>query len=151
MELPRLNEGHVAIAVGTFAFIYGLYCLFRMFAFKKWESTEGHILASYKSTRRENFQTFEDAEVTYEYEVNGKKYRSSTIQASGDMSGSPSKKQPSEIDKLLSKYPAGSNVTVYYNPSMPRMACLEQGGGEAMFICLFFGPIAVAVGYFFLL
>ena len=146
-----MNQGHVAIIVGTFAFIYGLYCLFRVFAFNKWKSTKGQILTSYKSTRQENFQTFEDAEITYEYEVDGKKYRSSTIQASGELSGSPSKKEASEIDKLLSKYPAGGEVTVYYNPSMPRMSCLEQSGGEAMFICLIFGPIAVAVGYFFLL
>ena len=146
-----MNEGHVAIIVGTGAFIYGLYCLFRMFAFRKWESTDGLILTSYKTERRENFQKFEDAEITYEYEVEGKKYRSSVVKASGDMSGSPSKKEPSEVDRLLSKYPAGNNVTVYYNPSIPRMACLEQGGGEAMLICLTFGPVAVAVGYFFLL
>ena len=146
-----MNEGYVAIIVGTVAFIYGLFCLFRMIAFNKWKSTGGRILTSYKSTRQENFQTLEDAEITYEYEVGGKKYRSSTIQASGELSGSPSRKEASEIDKLLSKYPAGGEVTVYYNPSIPRMACLEQGGGEAMFICLVFGPIAVAVGYFFLL
>jgi hypothetical protein len=146
-----MNEGHAAIIIGTVAFIYGLYCLFRMFAFRKWESTEGKILSSSKSTRRENFQKFEDAEITYEYEVNGKTYRSSVIKASGDMSGDAKKKEASDVDKLIAKYPAGSTATVYYNPSIPKMACLEQGGGEAMFICLVFGPIAVAVGYFFLL
>ncbi len=146
-----MNEGHAAIIIGTVAFMYGLYCLFRMFAFRKWESTGGTVLTSYKTARRENFQKFEDAEITYEYEVNGKTYRSSVIKASGDMSGDTNKKGASDVDKLIEKYPAGSSVTVYYNPSMPKMACLEQGGGEAMFICLVFGPLAVLVGYFFLL
>lgn len=146
-----MNEGHAAIIIGTVAFMYGLYCLFRMFAFRKWESTGGTVLTSYKTARRENFQKFEDAEITYEYEVNGKTYRSSVIKASGDMSGDTNKKGASDVDRLIEKYPGGSSVTVYYNPSMPKMACLEQGGGEAMFICLVFGPLAVLVGYFFLL
>ena len=122
-----------------------------MFAFRKWESTEGTVIESYKTTRRDNFQTFEDAEITYEYEVGGKTYRSSVIKASGDMSGDTNKKGPSDVDKLIAKYRAGNSVTVHYNPSIPKMACLEQGGGEAMFICLVFGPLAVLVGYFFLL
>ena len=146
-----MNEGYVAIIIGIIAFLYGLYCLFRMFAFRKWESTGGTVLECYKTTRRENFQTFEDAEIKYEYEVDGKTYRSSVIKASGDISGDAKKKGVSEIDNLIAKYPAGGSVTVYYNPSIPKMACLEQGGGEAMFICLVFGPIAVLVGYFFLL
>ena len=146
-----MNEGFVAIIIGIVAFLYGLYCLFRMFAFRKWESTEGKILESYKTTRKENFQTFEDAEIKYEYEIKGKIYRSSVIKASGDMSGDAKKKGVSDIDRLLAKYPAGGRVIVYYNPSIPKMACLEQGGGEAMFICLVFGPLAVLVGYFFLL
>jgi len=146
-----MNQGYIVIIAGSAAFVYGLYCLFRMFAFKKWEVTDGKIIASYKSTRDENFQNLEDAEITYEYEVCGKKYKSSTIQASGEMSGTPSKTGWSDIDKLLLKYPPGSNVRVYYNPSIPRMACLELGGGEAVFIGLVFGPLAVLVGYFFFL
>ena len=59
-----MNEGYVAIIIGIIAFLYGLYCLFRMFAFRKWESTGGTVLECYKTTRRENFQTFEDAEIT---------------------------------------------------------------------------------------
>ena len=146
-----MNEGYGVIIIGTLAFIYGLFCLFRILVFNKWQTAEGIIVTSSKSIYTENFQKFENADITYEYEVKKKKYRSSTVQASGDMSGSPSKKGASEIDRLLAKYPAGRSVAVYYNPSIPRMACLEQGGGEATFICLFFGPLAVAVGYFFLI
>lgn len=146
-----MNEGHALIIIGSFAFCYGLFCLFRIFALRRWKTTEGIVLESFKTSRRENFQTLEDAKVRYEYEVNGKRYQSSTIKASGDMSGDTAKRGQSDMDRLLAKYPAGSRVTVYYNPSMPRMACLEQGGGEAMFICLFFGPLAVVAGYFFFL
>ena len=146
-----MDEGYLAIIAGIAAILYGLYCLFRMFAIRKWESTEGKILESYKTTRKENFQTFEDAEIKYEYQVGGKSYRSSVIKASGDMSGDARKKGVSDVDRLIAKYPSGGSVTVFYNPSFPKMACLEQGGGEAMFICLVFGPLAVLVGYFFLL
>jgi hypothetical protein len=145
-----MQEAHGVIIVGIWAIAYGLFCLYRILRFRKWNTVEGTIVSAAKSYRSENFQKFEDAAIVYEYEVNGKTYRSSTIKAAGEMSSDSKKGRRSEVDRVLARYPLGKTVAVRYNPAVPRISCLEVGGAEAMFICLVFGPIAVIVGYFLL-
>lgn len=143
-----MKRGYILIGVGALGLLYGLYNLYRMLAFKKWGKTTGRVVTAVKESKRLNFEKVEDPKITYEYVVDQKTYRSSVVKASGQISTPANKKGPSEVDKLLEKYPEGSEVTVYYNPSMPRMACLEQGEGAALLIGLVFGPLAMIVGYF---
>jgi hypothetical protein len=146
-----MNKGYILITVGAAALAYGLYSLYRVIAFKKWSTVKGRIITATKSTKRVNFEKMEDVDIAFEYEVEQKVYRSTSIRASGQHSSKPAKNGPSEADNLLSEYPEGSEVTVYYNPALPRMACLEQGTGQAMLIGLIFGPLAIIIGYFFFL
>ena len=109
----------------------------------------GKIIISDKTFRSAGFQKFEDANITYQYSVAGTQYKARVIQAGGDMSGSPSKSE-NNVDKILAKYPLDTLVTVHYNPRFPQMACLEHSDATVVFIGFVFGPLAIAVGYFFL-
>jgi hypothetical protein len=145
-----MQEAHGVIIVGSAAIAYGLFCIYRILNFRKWATVEGTVVSAAKTNRSENFQKFEDADIVYEYEVGGKTYRSKTVKAAGEMSSDSKKGRRSEVDQLLARYPVGKTVTVHYNPAVPRISCLEAGGGEAMLICFVFGPLAVIVGYLLL-
>ena len=144
-----MNEAHYAIGAGIIVLGFGIYSLIKLILAHRWPSAEGKIVSSHKSKRHSDAGKMEDAEVVYEYEVAGKIYRSSAIQAGGDISSSPSRSL-TEVDKILAKYPEGTNVTVYYNPRVPQIACLERTDATGVLIGLVFGPIAIAVGYFML-
>ena len=137
------------MAAGAVAFVYAIYCLIRLILIRKWPATEGKIVTSHKTRRTFGLRRFEDAEVAYEYAVNGRRYCARVIQAGGDVSDNPSK-SGNNIDKILAKYPIDSTVTVFYNPRFPQMACLEHSDATAVFIGLLFGPLAIAGGYYFL-
>ena len=144
-----MDNGTVLIIVGGFAFAYGIFLFVRMFSSRNWASTEGTIISSHKSLSHTDARKLENAELRYEYTVGDKTYTSSVIKSGGDVSSHTSKRSLTDVDRLLAKYPVGAQVAVYYHPKLPRMACLEKSGGEALIICLVFGPIAILVGYFY--
>ena len=145
-----MSNGAIAMIVGTVAFAYGIFCLFRMFSSRNWASAGGRIVTSHKSLTSTDAGTMADAEIEYEYEVEGKQYRSRVVKSGGDASSSTWERGRTEVDKVLARYPIGREVTVYYHPRMPQMACLEKAGGEVLLITLILGPVAIIVGYFFL-
>jgi hypothetical protein len=87
-----------------------------------WPSTDGWITRSeiVKSTDPES--AYEDAEVSYVYQVNGKSY-SASVRSIGlgyaDFFRSP--------ERIISNYPLDALVKVYYDPSKPEVATLETG------------------------
>jgi len=145
-----MDQGFYVIGVGIIGLGFGVYSLIKLILSRRWPEAEGTIVSAYKSNRPTDAGRMEDAEVTYEYEVNGKKYRNNTIQAGGDISASPSKRSATDVDRLLTKYPVGTKVAVYYHPRLPQIACLERSDATAIFIGFIFGPLAVALGYYLL-
>lgn len=59
------------------------------------------------------------ANVTYEYSAGGRKLRNNRISIGEDLGNF-------QVAEKLAKYPAGSTVTVYYNPRHPDQAVLER-------------------------
>ena len=145
-----MSNGTIAIVVGSFAFLYGIFLLWRMFSSRNWASADGTITISQKSFASTDAGEMEDANITYTYTVGDKIYTSSVVKSGGDVSSNRSTRSRTDVDRLLAKYPVGTTVTVYFHPKLPRLACLEKAGGEALLICLVFGPLAIIVGYFFL-
>jgi len=144
-----MDNGTYLIIAGVVALIYGLFCLFRLMSSRNWSSTEGTVITSYKSFRDTDAGKMEDAEIKYEYTVSEKTYTCKVIKSGGDVSSNRSKTSATDVDRMLAKYPVGKTVTVYFHPNLPQMACLEKAGGEALLICLLFGPLAILVGYFY--
>lgn len=59
--------------------------------------------------------------VVYEYEVQGRRYRSERLFLGQRILSS----DLASADRLMSRYPVGSQVTVYYQPTDPSQATLE--------------------------
>ena len=106
----------------------------------RWPSVPGHVIDSKmtQSSDEDGTVTYTPS-ITYAYEVGGTNLRGSLV-AFGGAPGKPA--------DVLSKYPAGSDVRVFYNPSKPKMAVLEPGGGglrSLLIISVVFLAIGVVV------
>ena len=81
-------------------------------------------------------------EITYKYTVDGKDYTGRKFRTLGYSS-----ERKIEIEKLISKYPAGSKIKVFYNPSAPGEAAVEKAPAPSKVI-LIFGTIIICLGLF---
>ena len=104
-------------------------------ASKSWDSTVGKVLMSQIEMRRvtgsHGAHNSPYPVVVYEYEVMGRRFQGTRISFGTEVGGSLA------APRTLQKYPAGSTVTVYYNPQNPAEAVLEQSsrsGGILKFV-----------------
>ncbi|MBP8164743.1 MAG: DUF3592 domain-containing protein, partial [Anaerolineales bacterium] len=61
--------------------------------------------------------------VVYQYTVDGKPFQCQTIKAGEQYLNV---RLMGQVQETVNRYPIGSNVTVYYNPSNPAEAFLEK-------------------------
>lgn len=61
--------------------------------------------------------------IQYRYEVAGTHYTSEVVELGGRLRATPV-----QIQQQVSRYPSGTAVTVYYDPSDPSRACLLREG-----------------------
>lgn len=121
-------------------------------ASKSWPTVPGKVVSSIVDSRQRHERSSKHrssrdvtnyyAQVVYEYTVNGKT-RSSNDIAFGGYSLS---KDPSQASGIVDKYPAGSQVVVYYSPAHPSMAVLEPGIRENSYIIPIFGAFSFGMG-----
>ncbi len=86
-----------------------------------WPSTPGKVKSSRVSFQSSTHRVNGVPWVVYSYEVNGKKYKGSVI-VPGDVTLAGN----DYAEKIVARYPASSDVTVYYNPNNPEDAFLER-------------------------
>ncbi|EJN13030.1 Protein of unknown function (DUF3592) [Bradyrhizobium sp. YR681] len=107
---------------------------------RSWPQTPGKVVTSIAELRevrvsddeREGGYRMESrnfANVTYEYSVGGRKLRCNRISIGEDLGNF-------QVAEKLAKYPAGSIVTVYYNPRHPEQAVLERDLPKGLWGCL---------------
>lgn len=116
---------------------------------RNWPSVNGQITISdlSKNYNSDDGSIMYTAKVAYNYSVSGLPYTGSTV-AFGDFGSS----DPSHAGGIVSRYPAGKNVQVYYNPKDPKTSVLEAGSGWSSFMGLIVGiafAIIGVVGFFF--
>jgi ribosomal protein L21E len=123
---------------------------------KSWPQVAGKVVTSAAEVREVNVSDDdrEDgfrlekrnfANVVYEYAVNGRKLTCNRISIGEDLGNS-------EVGEKLRKYPAGSIVTVYYNPRHPDQAVLERDLPKGLWGCLGIGTgivLAIVFGSVF--
>jgi len=97
-----------------------------------WPSVSGTIVSSgIRETtewKRKGIKTGRDRtlylpNVLYNYEVQGNKYRSYRV----FFEGAEDYFDPGNAREIVSRYPSGKKVSVYYNPENPQFAVLETG------------------------
>jgi len=99
-------------------------------AAQAWPTTTGVVLDSFVETAT-SYDSTSNAEttsftprVTYEYEVNGQRYRSDRLKTSDGFFRAGL--LPGSAEAVVARYPAGAQVFVYYNPANPHEAVLER-------------------------
>ncbi|MGY8679826.1 DUF3592 domain-containing protein [Bradyrhizobium sp. UFLA05-153] len=114
---------------------------------RSWPQTSGKVVTSAAEVRevqvsddeREDGYRLESrnfANVVYEYSVGGRKLRNNRISIGEDLGNF-------QVAEKLAKYPAGSVVSVYYNPRHPDQAVLERDLPEGLWGCLGIGSAIV--------
>jgi hypothetical protein len=108
----------------------------------KWAQAPGRIVKSGIGSRDHRFAgeaaTVRNIPVVaYTFSVGGREYRGDRI-VLGEVGAG-------EIDAMLAKYPAGKEVTVFYDPADPNNCVLEHGIPSYVFSgCLWLTAIAIA-------
>jgi hypothetical protein len=114
---------------------------------RSWPQAPGKVVTSVAEVRevrvsddgREEGYRLESrnfANVTYEYSVGGRKLSNNRISIGEDLGNF-------QVAEQLAKYPAGSIVTVYYNPRHPDQAVLERDLPKGLWGCLGIGTAIV--------
>jgi hypothetical protein len=114
---------------------------------RNWPQAPGKVVTSVAEVRevtvlddeREGGSRLESrnfANVTYEYSVGSRKLHNNRISIGEDLGNF-------QVAEKLAKYPAGSIVTVYYNPRHPDQAVLERDLPKGLWGCLGIGTVIV--------
>ena len=107
-----------------------------------WAAIGGRILSStivQQATLRGEVRY--DARVVYEYRV-GTAVLHGTRLAAADQSVP----RPSDAHSIVNRYPAGTSVTVYYNPAVPSESVVERGNPAQPYWLLGVGVCFVFLG-----
>ena len=141
----------VLVGLGLFlvgcAFIsYGLGQMSKAKQSVNWPSVPGSVISSEKekhTTTEESGSskrtvTYYLAAINYEYQVDGKAYRSNRIAFGGQ--------NRNQTVTLLNKYPKGKSVIVFYDPDDPEEASLEPGMKKGSYFTPIFGAVFALFG-----
>ncbi|MBI2499233.1 DUF3592 domain-containing protein [Candidatus Woesearchaeota archaeon] len=133
----------IFIIIGLIFFISAIINILRGYSSKNWPSVQGKIIHSDIQIQRDirhgpNYSPT----ILFEYFINGTKYFSNRISFGGTSTGLIG------IQRILIKYPVGSDVLVYYNPQKPQISILEPGITFSIIIFLLVGIIFTIVGFF---
>ena len=135
--------GVIFAVVGYFvAFSFGKPILDNAKASSDWPNVNGKITRSAVATKRSDGKTMFSFDVVYKYEVEGKQYTCNNVYFGGEGSSSSS----SSANGVVSRYPKGSEVKVYYEPANPGNAVLEPGTTWSSYLVYGVGMVFLVIG-----
>jgi hypothetical protein len=125
--------------VGLIVFA-AIYKYLEVRAASDWPSVPGRVVIAKSEVRkvkvidsgREAGHRFEErnfANITYEYVIAGQKYRNNRVTIGEDRGNF-------EVAETIARYPAGTPVTVYYNPNKRGEAVLERDLPKGLWGCI---------------
>ena len=127
LDATQLLATRIAASLSLLLFAGLAYNLLRlrrqMEASKAWIKCDGDIVASEAKipvSHRSDDQDDVDAIIRYRYQVSGQIHESACIKFGGQAMMSRA-----FADALVAKYPVGTGVDVYYDPSDPKSAVLQ--------------------------
>lgn len=110
-----------------------------------WPTVGGIVTSSKISTSTRKGKTRHHFDISYDYAVGGQSYSGSRVRFGG--AGTTK----STADELARRYPAGSNVTVHYDPDDPAECTLETGATGERYAVLAFPGVFFLIGVGFLI
>lgn len=136
---------YVVIGIGIAAMCYALVLWCRLRRCGSWPSTDGTVIRSDKVMVRYQFRKIPKVTIRYTYFV-GCRYESERVKVGGF-----AHLRATDQDTLLTTYPLGKTVLVYYDPYHPQVACLENRGMDSILMIGGYGCFAFIVGLLLLL
>jgi len=111
-----------------------------------WPETPGVVTASFvhEYTEIDDSEPAFTPRIGYLYTVDGKTYSNDLISFKINSMRIRSEKTKSWAETVISDYPVGSAVTVYYNPVNPQISVLQKGAATDWKI--FFGSLFILIG-----
>jgi hypothetical protein len=88
-----------------------------------WQSTTGTVVMSSVQRKHTGRSYSNYPVVVYLYQVNGQQYQSQRIKAGEQFLNV---RLSGQAEATVQKYPIGSTVAIYYNPSNPAESALER-------------------------
>lgn len=116
--LPKLI-GLLFLVTGVTLAVASLVLLWRGLSSSTWPQARGHIISSSVKTWRTSRGTWYEPQVRYEYRVDGVRYEGKRLSYSQMRFV---REEPA--CKIVSEYPAGSELMVYYSPKKPQRSVL---------------------------
>jgi hypothetical protein len=134
-----------AIGIVIALFSYNAYAT-RMES-KTWPTSAGVIVRSEieahnsadSDSGSKTTEAVQYAKIAYQYEVGGQKHKGTRISLSS---------ASNNAQQIVSRYPKGKSVQVYYNPDKPKQAVLVPGGDGFNFVPYIFSTVFVLLGIF---
>ncbi len=160
MVKPRSNNGGIGIAFFIFITLFWstivclfdghmIYTVYRQSQSERYPTVSGIVtdteIDTYTTTDDDGrTTTSHEAIIKFNYEVQGRPYRSDTYRY-----GARTFADPARADAAINRYPKGAEVEVHYNPSNPDDAVLEVGvaTGE-LFAFVFLTPFNLVMFWF---
>jgi hypothetical protein len=147
--VPDLPWYVYAMLLGPLALVWfaAAYKTLQVRAAREWPQTPGKVVISDSEVReirvlddsREDNYRLEQrnfANIVYQYAVAGKQLRNNRVSIGEDRGNF-------EVAETIAKYPAGMDVTVFYNPLHPNEAVLERDLPKGLWGCLGIGTAIV--------
>ncbi len=138
----------VALAIGVLVWMLGVVLvslqvreLGKAAAIQQWPSTSGTVLDS----RVIGIRAFRP-NIVYQYSVNGVVYRDSTDLDQPGFGGRNNKRNAAET--IIAQYPAGTTVSVHYDPKQPSVSLLRVSPDWSIFGKIGLGGFMFGVGLF---
>lgn len=127
--------GIMALVFGSLLTSIGIWNIYKASQSNHWSKTQGKIISF---TVEDDFDSI-DAQILYQYVVDGKTYISDKT-SFGDIVT----KSDAEVERLKKKYgQPESLVDVYYDPKNPSHAILEKGNNYYSFFPFIMGAIVI--------
>ena len=145
----------IGLVGGAAMLIGGIVTVFRASRSQRWPMTTGRVVSSKilqeSSTSTGNTmvtrsQYLYKPEVAFEYTVQGIKYLSNMVTFADFATNSSVR-----ADRIVSKYPEGKQVQVFYDPDDPQMAVLEQSTGPFVWVFFAGGLVFLVISSLFIL
>lgn len=127
-----------ALAIGFVCELYGKRDLSYAIESINWPGTQGVIIESRVWEHSdEDFSPEYDPEIKYSYKVNGRVYINDAVNYDRVNRGEEWAKN------VISDYPQGHIVTVYYKPDNPEFSVLERGVSASTIFPVYFGYVSM--------
>lgn len=130
----------IFFAAGIGISIWGWSVLQNARVSESWPATDGEVVSSNVRVSTDEDGTSYFGDVTYSYVVNDARYTSDNVSF-----GQYGSSDRGHAEEIVAKYPAGSGVTVRYDPADPETAVLEPGVTWSSYLMLGFGALFTCI------